>query len=105
MTNGQRPIQIGGMLHSWQSPDGKFKRALLRLDPSCEPDPYPGVVVICNAGCQEAKLTTVQNLRRDLPKLLQDVEAPTLVYWHLETDDEERLAWSAGLTESPQFIG
>ena len=105
MTNDSRPIQVGGMLHAWQSPDAKFRHALLQLDPSCEPDPYPGIVVICDARRQEARLMAVRNLRRELPHLLQDAKPQTLVYWSVETNDEKRLALSVGLTEHPQFIG
>lgn len=100
-----KPIQTGGMCHAWRSPDGSFKHVLLKLDLRCEPDNYPGIVIIADEGCRQAVATSVKSLRKELPKLLEAAAATPVVYWRIERDAREIERILSGLTEHPMFVG
>lgn len=105
MESTEKPRQGGGLMQAWQSPDRRFHRCLLRLDLDCQPDPYPGVVIICDASHTQIFVAEVANLKKELPALLRRVEGDPIAYFDLEMDDKERKKIMAGLTPHPQFVG
>src|SRR5450759_1632563 len=96
-------MQVGGMLHLWRSPDGNFKHSFLKLDFECEPDKYPGIVIVADAHYQHAFATAVKNLQRELSALLQQVQGKPVAYWWLERDQNKLMSILSGLTEHPVF--
>jgi hypothetical protein len=102
-SNPKHAMQAGGMLHLWRSPDGSFKHLFLKLDFECEPDKYPGVVIVADEHYRHAFAVAVQNLQRELPALLQQVNGKPVAYWWLERDQNELKRILAGLTEHPVF--
>ena len=97
-----KPMQTGGLCHSWRSPDGNFKHSFLKLDFECEPDKYPGIVIVADEHCQHAFSAEVRDLQRELPALLLQVQGKPVAYWWLEQDQNEHKILS-GLTEHPVF--
>ena len=96
-------MQAGGMCHRWQSPDGNFKHSFLKLDFECEPDHYPGIVIVADEHYQHGFAAAVKNLQRELPALLQQVQGKPVAYWWLEQDQNELKRILSGLTEHPVF--
>ena len=105
MTKDLKPIQTGGMCHAWQSPDGTFKHVLLKLDLSCEPDPYPGVVIIADEHCMHAVASAVKSLRKELKQKMAGAPPKSVAYWSLQQDEAELTRILSGLTERPTFYG
>lgn len=105
MNERLKPIQVSGMLHAWRSPDTSFKHIFLKLDFSCEPDNYPGIVIVTDENCCRAVATAVTNLRKDLPQLLKSRPEARIAYWSLQQDVTETARILAGLTEHPTFVG
>jgi len=96
-------MQAGGMCHLWGSRDGTFHHSFLRLDFDCEPDKYPGVVIITDENYQNAFSARVSNLQRELPSLLVRIRGKPVAYWWLEQDEHEIERILSGLTEQPVF--
>lgn len=105
MNPGLKPIQGGGMCHAWQSPDGNFKHLFLKLDLSCEPDNYPGILIVADEHCTKAVATAVKNLRRELSQLLNATPGTPVAYWWLEQDAQKLKQILSQLTEHPVFVG
>ena len=105
MTETLKPIQTGGMCHLWQNVSGSFKHLFLKLDLRCEPDRYPGIVIVANANCGSATASKVDNLSRELPALLQAFANDSVVYWSLQPDVQHREEIFIELTQHPVFIG
>jgi hypothetical protein len=99
------PIQGGGMLRVWQSPDRKFKHTFLTLDLDCKPDNYPGIVIISDKSHRVVSVTEVKNLERELPSLMAKFESQPEVYWDLETNAQRRKEILSSLTSDPVFVG
>ncbi len=93
------------MMRAWQSPDQKFHHLFLTLDLECKPDHYPGVVVLSDKNHSKVIVKEVQNLEKELPQLLGEINGMPEVYWDLETDANKRKEVLSGLTEHPKFIG
>jgi len=91
------------MCHLWKSPDGNFKHTFLKLDLDCEPDKYPGIVIVTDEHYQHAIAKSVQNLNRELPTLLKPVAEKSVVYWWLQKDQNEVKRVLSGLTDHPVF--
>jgi hypothetical protein len=102
-SKGQHARQGGGVCHLWRSPDGNFKHTFLKLDFECEPDMYPGIVIVTDVHYQEVFAAAVQNLQRELPALLKRIEGKAFAYWWLEQDMNEAKRILSGLTEHPVF--
>ncbi len=62
-----KPIQAGGMCHTWRSPDNSFRHLFLKLDLDCEPDKHPGIVIVSDEHHQRACAAAVKNLQKELP--------------------------------------
>ena len=105
MESTRKPRQGGGLMQAWQSPDGEFHRLLLKLDLDCQPDPYPGVVSICDPSHAHVFVAEVKNLQRELPALLKKIEGTPIACFDLELDDQKRTKIMAGLSSRPQFVG
>ena len=102
-TKPKYAMQAGGACRLWQSPDGNFKHTFLKLDFDCEPDKYPGVVIVTNEHYENACASIVKNLQRELPALLKQVNGTPVAYWWLETDEKQAQSILASLTEHPVF--
>ena len=96
-------MQTGGMCHLWRSPDANFKHTFLKLDFECEPDRYPGIVMVTDMHYQYAFAAAVQNLQRELPALLKRIQGKPVAYWWLEQDKNEVKRILSGLTDHPVF--
>lgn len=96
-------MQAGGMCHLWQSPDGQFKHSFLKLDFDCEPDRHAGIVIVADENYQNSFAVTVQNLHRELPSLLKQIQGKPVAYWWLKSDQKERQRVLSGITEHPVF--
>jgi len=105
MNSESKSRQGGGLVQAWQSPDGAFRHCLVRLDLDCEPDPYPGIVILANAGYQQAFAYEVLDCRKELPGLVAKFEGTPVAYWSLESNASERKRILAGLTQHPVFYG
>lgn len=89
----------------WRSPDGRFKHLFLRLDLGCEPDGYPGILIVTDERCTQAVASAVTNLRKELPQLLKATSGTPVAYWWLEQDAQKRKDMLSQLTERPVFVG
>lgn len=96
-------MQTGGMCHLWRSPDGNFKHSFLKLDFECEPDKYPGIVIVADEHYQHAFSAAVKDLQRELPALLLQVQGKPVAYWCLAKDQNELKRILSGITEHPVF--
>ncbi len=92
-------------MRTWQNPDRTYHRMFLMLAPDCDPDPYPGVVIVSDANHNRAFVAEVQNLQKELPQLLKRIEGEAVAYWDLEMDVQERKEILRGLTSHPIFVG
>jgi len=99
------PLQGGGTLRAWQSPDASYHHLFLELDLSCKPDHYPGVVIISNNEHSNVKVAEVQNLEKELPHLLEAFTKPAKVFWDFEIEASKRGEIITALTESPKYVG
>lgn len=77
------PMQTGGILHAWQSQNGDFKHAFLKLDLDCETDKHPGILIIADEAFQNAFAIAVDNLQKELPALAKKVSEKSVAYWWL----------------------
>lgn len=87
MSQYLRTIQNGGMCHAWSSPDRTFKHIFVRLQLDCEPDKYPGVVIVSDENYNQASVASVKNLSKELSQLLAGVSGKSIAYWSLEHDE------------------
>ncbi len=98
-------IQGGGLCHVWRNPDDSFRHLLLQLNSDCELDTSPGIVIISDEYYRHAHATIVNNLQKELPSLLNQIEGKPIVYWWPEEDDQELKRIASGLTKYPIFVG
>ena len=105
MSQYLRSIQTGGMCHAWSSPDRTFKHIFLKLQLDCEPDKYPGVVILSDENYNQASIASVKNLSKELPQLLAGISGKSIAYWSLQQDEEQIKKILAGLTAHPIFFG
>ena len=96
-------MQTSGICHLWRSPDGSFEHTFLKLNFECEPDRYPGVVIVTDDNYEQAFAAAVQNLQRDLPALLKQTQGKPVAYWWLEQNENEVKRILSGLTGHPVF--
>lgn len=101
----QKPLQGSGTFHVWRSPDDNFRHPFLKLDSDCEPDKYPGIIIVSDEHYQRAFATGVKNLEKELPHLLEQIQGKPIAYWLLEQDEKEIKRILSGLTSNPVFVG
>ena len=100
-----KPIQAGGMNYLWKSPDGSFQHMFLKLDPSCDQDFLPGVVIVSDEHNQNAKAFSVKNLQREFPDLLSRFSGPVNAHWWIEKDEKDAFALLSKISTNPVFVG
>lgn len=96
-------IQAGGEMRQWSNPERTFHFRLLKVNIDCEPDAYPGMLIITDSGYRNARALEVKNPRKELAKIFAPLPDATIAYWRIVRDDEERKRVLAGLTEAPIF--
>lgn len=100
-----KPIQVGGMNHSWGDPSRDFHHLFLLLDQDCEYDKYPGIVILTDDSLKNTVAIKVGNLHKELPLLLENNKDKNVLYWWLEIDPSRLEKIFAGITEHPVYIG
>ena len=105
MTTELKPIQSGGMIYLWRNADGSFKHPFLKLDPTCELDPYSGIVIIAGRQNENARAFYVKVLQREFPKLLVKYGDIASVHWCIERDEKKAMDLLERLSDSPVFVG
>ncbi len=96
-------IQAGGDMRQWSNPKRTFRFSLVKVDFDCEPDAYPGVLILTDPSYKEATLLEVMDPRKELPKILEPLPDDTVAYWRIVREDDERKKVTAGLTANPIF--
>jgi hypothetical protein len=99
----QFPMQIGGILLVWRNPADTFRKPFLALDPTCNPDPHPGVVIIAEGPAAPGVARQVQNLRLELPALLLQHPPTAVAFWSNQSDTGKKEKLLSDLTASPVY--
>jgi hypothetical protein len=102
---GKKSLQVGGTVYGWRSPDGRFTRAFLKIDQSCDQFPRPAVLIVADINDEQAHLTSVDNLAKQLPALLSARGEACNAYSLHEPDEARRTRILVELTEHPVFVG
>ena len=105
MTTELKPFQSEGMNYLWGNADGSFRQLFLKLNPTCELDPYSGIVIIAGKQNKNAKAFYVKVLQREFPKLLAKYGDIASVHWRIERDEEKAMNLLAKLSDNPVFVG
>lgn len=92
-------------MQTWKSPDGSFHHLFLKLDFDCEPDNYPGILIVSDVAHRQVRATAVKSLLKELPLFLKQIDGEVVAYWWLEDNDKERTRILSGLTDHPVFVG
>ena len=96
-------IQAGGDMRQWSNPERTFRFSLVKVNFDCEPDAYPGILILTDPSYREATLLEVKDPRKEFPKILEPLPDGTIAYWQIVREDEERRKVMAGLTANPIF--
>lgn len=96
-------IQTGGNMRQWSNPERSFRFSLVKVDFDCEPDAYPGVLILTDPSYKNATLREMKEPRKELPKILEHLPDDTIAYWRIVQKDEERRKVMTGLTATPIF--
>jgi hypothetical protein len=99
-----KPIQGGGELRWWASPDKKYRHLFVRVNMECQPDHYPGIVIITDSRHQNSEIHEVKDLSRELDALLNQYSDEAVVYWDVEFNEEKRKIIMRELSSIPKFI-
>ena len=105
MGSKQKPIQCGGLIQIWQSPDRSYRHHFLKLDLDCELSNYPGVLIVSHVNHSQVLVANVESLRKELPRLLEQIGDEVIAHWSLEEDDQKRSSILSRLTAHPLFAG
>lgn len=90
-------------MRQWSNPERTYRFSLVKVNFDCEPDPYPGVLILTDPSYRDATLLEIKNPRKELPKILEPLPDDTVAYWRIVGEDEERRLVMAGLTAKPVF--
>ncbi len=96
-------MQAGGEVRKWSNPQRTFSHSLLKLSFDCEADPHPGILILTDQSYKDASAMTVNDLRKELPKILAPLGDDTVAYWWIERDEKERNRLLSELTANPVF--
>ena len=100
-----KPMQAGGLLQIWQNPKGSYHHLFLKLDLDCEPEDYPGVLIVSDVHHRQVLVTAVESLHKELHSLLQKIEGEGVACWKREQKAQERSKILSDLTANPVFVG
>jgi len=92
-----------GDMRQWSNPERTFHFSLVRINFDCEPDAYPGVLILTDPSYRRAIAVEVRDPRKELPTILAPLPDETIAYWRIVREDDERKKVLAGLTENPIF--
>jgi hypothetical protein len=92
-------------MQTWKNPDKTYRHAFLKLDLNCEPDPYPGVVIVSDVNHVQVFVAEVQDVQKELPRLLERIKGEAVAYFDLEMDAQKRKEILSGLSSQPLFHG
>jgi hypothetical protein len=101
----KKPIQTGGSLQMWRSPDNSYRHHFLELDLSCEPGNYAGILIFSDATHSNVEVFNIESLWKELPNLLEKRKDEVIAYWWREDDAKERSRMLSDLTTRPVFLG
>ena len=90
-------------MRQWSNPERTFHFSLVKLNFDCEPDAYPGVLILTDPSYRRATALEVKDPRKELPTILAPLPDETIAYWRIIREDDERKKVLAGLTENPIF--
>ena len=96
-------IQAGGDMRQWSNPERTFRFSLVKVNFDCEPDAYPGVLILTDPSYKEATLLEVTDPRMELFNILAPLPDDSIAYWRIVREDEERRKVMVGLTANPIF--
>lgn len=97
------PIQVEGYMRQWSNPERTFRFSLVKVNLDCEPDAYPGILILTDPSYREATLREIKDPRNELPKILEHLPDDTIAYWRIVREDEKRRQILIGLTATPIF--
>lgn len=97
------PIQTNWEDRCLSDPQRKCSYVLGMLDFDCEADNRPGILILTNSNHTNASAMAVNNLRKELPKILEHREENTIAYWKEERDEAKRSKMLVELTPAPIF--
>lgn len=100
-----KPLQTGGSLWMWRNPDNTYRHQFLKLDLTCEPGDYAGILIISDAIQGNALAFNIERLIKELPTLIEGSKEKFELYWWREDDAKKRNSMLFDLTERPVFIG
>lgn len=96
-------MQTSGEIRRWSNPERTFHFSLVKINFDCEADPYPGVLILTDRSYKRSTAMAVNNLRKDLPQILEPLGDDVVAYWGMVSDDAERRKVLTGLTSAPVF--
>jgi hypothetical protein len=96
-------IQVSGDIRRWSNPDRTFHHGMMKIDFACEADLYPGILVLTDSSYKSATAFAVQNLRKELPLILEPLNEDAIAYWSIIQNDIERDKLLSSLTRNPVF--
>lgn len=96
--------QGGGVLVWWRSPDKQYKHLFVGIDMGCEPDNYPGIVILFDSAQDKVQISEVNDCSMELDGLLKKFGGSPKVYWDVELYPEKRKILLQELTSSPVII-
>ena len=100
-----KPRQVGGLVQAWQSQDRSFHDLFLKLNLKCEPENYPGVLIVSDVDHHHTLVASVESLQKELPVLLKQIEGEKVAYWKLERNCQKRTKILSDLAAHPVFVG
>ncbi len=96
-------IQTYCEVRRWSNPQRTFFHTLEMLDLNCAAYSRPGILILTNSAHTSASAMAVNNLRKELPKILEHRDDDTVAYWDEEADEAKRNKILVGLTPAPIF--
>tara|TARA_R110002072_G_scaffold13418_12_gene56322 strand:+ start:91321 stop:91566 length:246 start_codon:yes stop_codon:yes gene_type:complete len=76
---------------------------MVKVNFDCEPDSYPGILILTDPSYKEANLYEMKDPRKELPRILESLPDDTIAYWKIVSEDDERMEVMEKLTRNPVF--
>jgi hypothetical protein len=96
-------MQVSGDMRFWSNPERTYRLGLVKVNFECEPDAFPGILILTDRSYVKATVVEMKDPRREFPQILEPLPEDAIAYWRIVRTDEERRAVMAGLTASPIF--